>query len=451
MTAVHELAGFAETLSLDDVPPGVVSKVAALWVDHVGTVFGGMRIPEVRSIVRLVRDRRGAGRSTVLGEGFSTSESDAAFCNGAAADVLEHQDGYRFGGFHPSHTMPALLAVAERVGADLRALYEATIVAYEVANRLGRATHPQATERGWFPFVASYGAAAGCARLLGLDARRIADALGTTAFFAPAIMIDGIFAGPSSKPVFAGQIARAGVEASLHAEAGLTGWHEAVDSDRGLVALLGGDSGQLARSLADLGSGWTIPDVHQKRFAGCRHTHGAAQACIEIARENDLRPEEVSEVDVEVYDVAKLLVSRPVTPTMGTVGATLSLPYVVGAAVVDRDVVGAQYGAERVDDPVIQGVARKVRVRSSADLNELYPAYTATRVTISTAAGDAFVQTVDVPAGDYRAPLSRQDLLDKFATYTAYRLDEERRDTVVDLLMGHHLDHTVSAVVERLG
>lgn len=414
--STRALAGFAADVAVESLPAEVVAKAGALVLDFLGAATGGAEVPEVAALTGLVLARGGVPQARVVGTGAAAPLPDVAFCAGAAADVLEHQDGYRFGGFHPSHAIPAVLAVAEHVGADLSELLAAVVVAYEVANRVARAAHPAATRAGWFPTAASFGAAAACARLLGLDENGVADAIGAAAFFAPGVLIESIFAAPGTKPAFAGQIARAGVEAALAAQAGLSGWREVIEHPRGLVAVLGGDGA--ARVADGLGEEWTVLDVHQKWFAGCRHTHGAAQATAELAETHALDPGQVTAVDVETYDIALLLVDRPAGPDPSTITCTLSLPFAVGAALADRHVGGAQYAAGRRDDPAVLRIADLVRLRRAEDLEARYPEYTATRVTLTTADGTRHTRTVDIPVGDSRVPMDRDRLLAKFTAYT---------------------------------
>lgn len=427
------LAGFTAGLSFADIPEPVLAKAGAVVVDFLGAAVGGHQADEITALVDLVRERGGWPEATVPGADLAAPAPDAAFCTGAAADVLEHQDGYRFGGFHPSHTLPALLAVAERQDADVRALLTAVVAAYEVANRIARAVHPAATVAGWFPIAAAFGAAAGCAKLLGLAAERTADAFGATAFFAPAVLIESIFDGPGSKPAFAGQLARAGVEGALHAAAGLSGWREVIEHPRGLVSVLGGAPVDVADG--GLGTEWTILEVHQKHLAGCRHTHAAGQAALELAVEHDLDPARVVAVDVDTYDIALLLVDRRVGADPSTVECTLSLPYVVGAAMVDRAVGGAQYAHTRRTDPRVLRIAELVSIRGAADLQERYPEFTVSRVTVTTDDGGRLTRTVDVPAGDRRAPLTEEQLLAKFAGYVAPRFGEPAVDAVAGALL----------------
>lgn len=447
--ATAALARFAAGLRYEDLPDEVVAKARALLLDFFGTALAGGRVPEVAAITELVRARGGRPEATVLGAGFAAPVTDAAYLNGCAADVLEHQDGYRFGGFHPSHALPALLAVAEATGAGLRDLTVAAVAAYEVANRIGRVLHPGATAAGWFPIAAGYGAAAGCARLLGLDAGGIVSAMGAAAFFVPAIMIESIFAGPTAKPAFAGQIARAGAEGALHAKAGLTGWPQVLEHPKGLVALFRGAPGDPALT-AGLGEEWTILEVHQKRFAGCRHTHGAAQACVAIATEHDLDPAEIADVDVETYDVARVLVDRTVEPGGSAIPCTLSLPYVAAAALVDRDVTGAQYAPDRIADPLVHRVAAVVRIHASDRMNARYPEYTATRVTVTTRSGERYERFVDLPAGDRRAPLTRDELVGKFLRYVAPVAGEGNADRAAGLLLDPPADAAVADLLALL-
>jgi 2-methylcitrate dehydratase PrpD len=433
--ATAGLADFVADLRPSDIPDDVSVKVRDLFLDFVGAVVGGSVLPEVEALARPVRERGAHPVASVLGGSVLTSVPDAAFCNGVAGDVLEHQDGYRFGGFHPSHLLPALLAVAEYADASLRDLLTAATASYEVSNRIGRAVHPAATARGWFPPAAGYGAAAGSARLLGLDAAGTAAAMGAASYFVPAVLIDSIFGGWTAKPAFAGQLARAGAEGALAAAEGLTGWPEVLEAPRGVVDLLGGDrtdGGILDR----LGENWTVLDVHQKRFAGCRHTHAAAQAATQLVAEHGLVAAEVEAVEVEAYAVAEALVDRHVSSGASAIACTLSLPYVTAAAMIHGEVTGRQYAREAIDDPQVQALARLVTLRTAPDLEARYPDFTASRVTIRVRGGGAWTTTVDLPAGDARAPLARAELLSKYHGYTDPVLGREASQAAAQLILG---------------
>jgi 2-methylcitrate dehydratase PrpD len=436
------LADFAAALSFEDIPEDVLAKARMHLLDFVGVSLAGSRVPEVVSITDLTCSRGAHPVATVIGADQRTSVTDAAYVNGCASDVLEHQDGYRFGGFHPSHALPALLAVAEAEDRSIADLLTSIVVAYEIANRIGRAVHPKATIAGWFPTAAGYGAAAGCANLLAFDADLITSAFGTCGFFVPAVMIEAIFSGCTVKPAFGGQLARSAVEAVQHVQAGLVGWAEVLESRHGYVDLLA-DLSDIA-SLADgLGTEWTIHDVHLKRYAGCRHTHGAAQACIAIAAKHQLDPRHVTDIDVETYDVARALVGRPMGHHDSAIRCTLNLPYVAAVGLVDGEVSAPQYAVDRISDELVKAVASKVRIRVAEDLEARYPEFTATRVTISTSDGLKVQEQVDIPMGDTRAPLTPGDLLDKFRGAARSTVGDEATRRIEGIVLNSHADHAV--------
>lgn len=431
---IRAAAAFAAELRLEDVPPEVLGRIDRLFGDFVGNCIGGTVVDEVRRIHDLTVDRSPGGGSTVLATGRLVHPIDAAYVNGAAADALERQDGYRFGGYHPSHVLPPLLALAEQLDVDGEDLALAVVIAYEVANRVARDLHPEATLKGWFPLAAAFGSAAGCAKLLGLDAEGIANALGCVPFFNPAIPIDGLFAGPSIKPAFAGQFARAGLEAALHAQAGLTGWTEALEADRGVLNLLGG-SGRVTAG-ASYGVEWTILEVHQKGVAGCRHTHGATEAVLGIAPGGRIRAEEIDRIDVRTYEVAKLLVDRRTGVGSSASAGVLSLPYTVAAALLDGEMGPDQFRAERMADPVVHELAGRVSISVSPELEARYPAETVSEVRVTLRDGTELQGSVPIQMGDPRRPLTDQQYTEKLRANLEVLLTPDAAAAVIRRLAG---------------
>lgn len=427
-------AAFAASLRLTDIPTEVITRADRLFGDYIGNCIGGTVVDEVRRIHDLIVDRSAGGGATVIASGRSVHPTDAAYVNGAVADSLERQDGYRFGGYHPSHVLPPLVAVAEHLDRDGEDLLVAIVIAYEVANRIARDLHPQATLRGWFPLAASFGAAAGVSRLMGLGETGIADALGCVPFFVPAIMIDGLFAGPSIKPAFAGQFARAGVEAALHAEAGLTGWHEAIEADRGLMHVLG--AGDQVTAHLTYGQEWTLLEVHQKGVAGCRHSHGATEAVIGLLDAAPIDVACIDRIEVRTYNVAKLLVDRRTGVHSSASAGVLSLPYTVAVALLDGDVGPDQFRPERLKDPEVHALADKVVTVVDDALEARYPKETVSSVRIVLADGREIDASVPIQMGDPRRPLTEEQYLGKLRGNLAVLLDPHSVEAVVDRLSG---------------
>src|SRR5690606_22539541 len=122
------------------------------------------------------RFRSGAD-CTVIGRAGRTDALHAASLNAMSGNVFDFDDTHLPTIIHPTAPVaPALFALAQLRPVSGEALLLAFLVGLEVECRLGRAISPGHYQRGWHitSTCGVFGAAAGCARLLGLDETRIA-------------------------------------------------------------------------------------------------------------------------------------------------------------------------------------------------------------------------------------------------------------------------------------
>src|SRR4029450_630745 len=127
---------------------------------------------------------RGGGTIPVPGRAKRHDLLDAAFLGGTAAHGIELDDGYRVGSAHCGCTVvPAALSVGYDRAISGVQLIEAVVAGYEVAICLARACAPDLRQRDFHPTsaVGPFGAAVAVAKLRGLTAQQIADALGIAA------------------------------------------------------------------------------------------------------------------------------------------------------------------------------------------------------------------------------------------------------------------------------
>src|SRR5690606_31123994 len=104
--------------------------------------------------------------------------------NAFTAHLLDFDDSHGDIAGHPTAVIfPAVLAVAE--GRSMADVVDAYVVGVEVASRLGRALNPDHYDTGWHPTatIGVFGAAAGTARLLGLDESQTMASLSLAAAF----------------------------------------------------------------------------------------------------------------------------------------------------------------------------------------------------------------------------------------------------------------------------
>src|SRR5260370_20702255 len=109
---------------------------------------------------------------------------NGAFLNAVSANVLEYDDTHLATVIHPAApVVPGLLALAEQRRTSGAELVHALILGVEAECRIGRAIMPTHYRRGWHITATCgiFGAAAAAGKLLGLDNRRMAWALGHAA------------------------------------------------------------------------------------------------------------------------------------------------------------------------------------------------------------------------------------------------------------------------------
>ena len=205
--------------------------------------------------------------------------------------------------------------------------------------------------------VGSVGAAAACARLLGLDAETTAMAYGIAATKASGLK--SMF-GTMCKPLHAGMAAQNGLTAARLAARGFTSRPDALECAQGLAATQSVDfNPQAAMQEAPL-------DFHIARnlfkyHAACYLTHGAIEAGKTLRAKSGASSNAISSIEIRVPPVTDRVCNLP-TPVTG-LEAKFSLRLTVAMALAGRDTSGIQtYTDELTREPEL------VRLRDLATI-----------------------------------------------------------------------------------
>ncbi|HEY5474991.1 MAG TPA: MmgE/PrpD family protein, partial [Candidatus Limnocylindrales bacterium] len=293
MDETKKLAAFCSGVSIGDLPPEVVAKARLCVLDYIANVYGSLQLQAVRDVVSYIKAMGGEGQSTALAVGFKTTPQNAAFLNGVLAEAIEAQDGVRFGGNHPvSAVTPAAIAMGEVYKCGGADLIEAIVAGYEATNRVAASVHPFLTLSGLLPTGAcgTFGAAIAAGKMMDLDEAGLLNALGCAGYLTPVSMAEDLMAGCTVKIVQGGQAASAGVTAAGLAAQRITGHDRALEGSElggGFTKITLNNVDPVLERITDgLGGSYSIMDVYFKPFTSCRHTHGAAQATLELLREH---------------------------------------------------------------------------------------------------------------------------------------------------------------------
>jgi 2-methylcitrate dehydratase PrpD len=310
------LAERASSLRYDDIPEDVLEAARNCLLDWFAVTLAGSSQPGPEMLLDVFADARGAeaGSATVVGHRSRLAPLPAALVNGTASHVLDFDDvNTTFLGHVSVSTLAAALALAEQLDANAAELLTAFVAGYETACRIAVAIGPGPYMRGYHATgtIGTFGAAAACARLLGLDAARSAAAIGIAASEAAGLKCNF---GTMTKALHAGSACQSGLLAAMLAARGFTSNPGAIEGAQGFAAVVGGRC-DAAAALAEPPSGWHVRDNIFKHHASCFFTHSTIEGLRELTSARPLLAEEIERVVVHVSDLelGTCVIAEPVT------------------------------------------------------------------------------------------------------------------------------------------
>src|SRR5204862_1735517 len=171
-------------------------------------------------------------------------------------------------------------------------------------------------------------------------------------------------------------------------------------------------------------------------------THTPISAVLDLVKNNDLRPDDVEKIQIRSLARAADILSDPSKyDPRSKETADHSLPYVIAAALVDRQVTPAQFTMEKIMDPAIRAQLKKIEVVADPEIEKVFPALQRVIVNITTKDGRTFTRQLDYPKGDPRNPLTDTEIEEKFAALSEGLLSTSAQKRVKDAVWNlEHVD-----------
>src|SRR5215207_3514113 len=357
----ERLAEFVAASRWEDIPAAVRREGVRSLVNFVGCALGGCRDEAMDLALRVLSPYAGPPQAGVIGRAERSDALTAAFLNAVSANVLEYDDTHLPTVIHPAAPVaPGLFALAEQRGApgrtSGRALLHAFILGIEAECRVGLSVMPTHYRRGWHITATCgiFGAAAAAAKLLGLDPRRTAWALGHAATQS-AGLVESL--GSMSKSIGVGNAARNGLAAALFAEAGFTAAERAIEGRYGFAPVTS-DSVDLGTMIDELGERWEILANAYKPYPCGVVLFPVIDACLDLRARYAPAPEAIDRVVVRGHPLLRERADRPAVETGRE--AKVSLQHSVAAAFLFGAAGLAQYEDACVADPAVRSLRAKV-------------------------------------------------------------------------------------------
>lgn len=448
MGVTADLSRYAAGLKWETLPPEVQERARFLLLDLVGNMVRGRH--DAESTPSLLAAARalglGAGSCGVFGEAARWTPAGAAFLNGAFAHSLDFDDTHAPSTLHPgAPVIPAALAAGEMAGAAGAEVMAAIVAGYDVTIRIALALPAKAHyDRGFHPTATAgaFGGAAAAARVFGLDADGVANALGI-ALSQTAGSLQYLVNGAWTKRFQVGWAALNGLVAATLAREGFKGAAEAIEGVHGFLQAYA-PAPTPERAVQGLGQVFEMMNTAVKPYPSCRYGHAAIDAALALRAKHGWKPEEIESVTVGLSDAGMLLVGKPAEKKANpenVVDGQFSGPFVVATALVTGAMGWDSYGL--LHDPAIRALMPRITCEQDAEVEAEYPANMSAKLTVK-AGGKTFVEKVVVPKGEPANFLTEAELRTKFHGLVDAVLGPERATRLADAALALDAATTVS-------
>lgn len=296
-TVTTVLADFVSSARWFDFPGAVTQAALRSLLNGVGTALGSAQAPVVVTLAQTLQCFSDHRHAMLLGGAGRMDAGSAAFVNAVASNLLDFDDTHLPTIIHPTAPVAfAALALAEWRGLSGQRLLEAFVAGGETACRIGLGVSPGHYARGWHitSTCGVFGAAAACARLLGLDAARTGHALGIAASLSAGLVENLPTAGKNAS---VGNAARNGMLAALLAEAGQQAAPTAIEGPLGWARACG-DNADIDAMIGDLGTRWEFASNTFKPYPAGIVMHALIDACLDLRATHALKTDDIDTVTV---------------------------------------------------------------------------------------------------------------------------------------------------------
>jgi 2-methylcitrate dehydratase len=430
------MSQWAAGLKFEHLSADAVYQAKRFLLDSMGCALGGYQQHDVVIALEVLNEIAGSGAATVIGSGQQMDAVSASLANALMIRCMDYNDIYwKQDPAHPSDIFPAAVACCERAGSDGRELIVGLVLGHEFEMRLCEAAFPGIRERGWHhATLTAFVSPIVAARMLHLSAAQMQHAIGIGA--SARATLGAVTAGKLTmmKNTVDPMATQSGVLAALLAEKGYTGPEHVIDGKEGLVQCFGPEW-KLNILTDGLGESWRITQCGMKAFPTEALTHTPISAVLALVKDNDLRPDEIAKVHIRTTARGADILSDPSKYDPHTKEtADHSLPYVIAAAIAERQVTPLQFTQGKIMDPLIRAQLRKVQVVADPEIEKVFPALQRVIVRIHTIDGREFTKQLDYPKGDPRNPLTDTEIEEKFAALAGPLMSRDARRRAMDAI-----------------
>jgi 2-methylcitrate dehydratase PrpD len=450
----ERLATFAAAVDFDALPAAVIGTLKLHLLDTLGVAVAAAPRDFGIAALATIRAFGGPPTCTVIAAEDRLPAAWAALANGTLAHGLDFDNTHQESVVHVSAgIVPAALAACEEAGADGRALLVSLAVGQEASIRIGLAARGGFHDRGFHPtgICNAFGAALAAGRVRGLDADRLADALGIAGSQA-AGSLEFLTDGTWVKRLHGGWAAHAGLVAAALAGGGFTGPRGVLDGRFGLYrSHLGAAAWDATAVTQGLGDRWELRQTGLKPYPCCHYNHAFIDCAAAIRARYAVDPATISHITCLIAAREIPIVCEPAATKQRPqtdYDAKFSLPYAVACMLSRGQVDIDDFTPAAISDFGVLDLA--ARTTYEVDAEAEFPRRFGGRLRVHLRDGRVLEHHEPVNRGSAERPLTEAEVIEKFRRNASRSLPPERIDAVIDAVASIERQVDLSALARSL-
>ena len=427
-----------------DFPQETIDTVKGLLLKTATGMVIGAREPIGKVITNYLARTAGPAVAGVTGGGFRTTVEDAAYAHGvfAHASELEDDEFPKTGDGHGDYwSFPAIISLGEDCFSSGRELIVSAILSWEILSRLTRAacagnvdgkleyTVANHTGISTASYNGTISTTVGAARLMGLNAEQTLHALSISVSHAAGKVAQ---LGFDAHFIESGNSCRTGIQSAIFARDGLTGCTDIFERQDGVFGPVWSE-GMVDVDIMtkDLGKPpFMVHNVEFKKYGCCNLMHATNDNVLEVVEKNDLKPEDIEQIEVGVTMVGDKFCNRPdpISPTE----ARFSYQFAAAEIVLRRKIDYSTFSEKRLADADIRELAKKVKVFTPEGWPPM--GHPGSKIIITLKNGEKIENEVASQLGHPLRPLSLDQITDVSKNFLEVYLNNQQVDLVIDTM-----------------
>ncbi|QJU58152.1 MmgE/PrpD family protein [Sphingomonas sp. AP4-R1] len=435
------IVAIVDALDYGSLPPSAQRELVRALVNAIGCTIGGADHPLVDVAYEALFEFFGPPTSVLLGRGVRADGLSAALLNALSGAAYSFDDTYSNAMLHPAGPIAsALIVIAQRQQIDGATFLSAFAAGLEFACRLTKAIalEPAEGEMGWSQtgVVCAMAAALASGRLLKLDQRALASALGIAASQASGTRSTH---GSMAASLIFGNAAQNGLRAALLAARGFTGPDTALEDRFGILALFSRKACQESM-IVGFGVDFELLHLTYKPFPCGMVIHPVLDAVLQLRKAYDITGPNVERVLAHVSSQAIKFGWHPAP--RNSLEAKVSLHHWIAVGLQTGRAGLAEGRMEMVEDAEVLALRERIELAEDEAL-----ATDAARVAVITVDGARHELAVDHCVGSAEQPMSDEQISRKFMQQVGPIISETRAALLLEQCWALSQSADVGAII----